>query len=183
MNINDEKMTNLATYSDLILTKKFQCTKTGFQRCSMQITFAIEVSYHQYKEWNKEKVKTRTTRSRTREYKREMRRRVLAKSMFLLWRFLPDSLYFEWILNIKVIFDPQQEVAMHKNRFPTLRYANNVRNKGTLSIEQRKSENAGETKQMKRGQEAIFEYSNLKSRNAEACFGKVNAFIMAYSAR
>ncbi|KRX85073.1 hypothetical protein T06_6613 [Trichinella sp. T6] len=27
--------------------KKFQCTKTGFERCAMQITIAIKVPYHQ----------------------------------------------------------------------------------------------------------------------------------------
>ncbi|KRX43386.1 hypothetical protein T06_8681 [Trichinella sp. T6] len=30
---------------------------------------------------------------------------------------------------------------------------------------------------------AIFEFSNLKSRNAEVCFGKVNVFVMAFSVR
>ncbi|KRY43821.1 hypothetical protein T03_17832 [Trichinella britovi] len=30
---------------------------------------------------------------------------------------------------------------------------------------------------------AIFEFSNLKSRNAEACFGKVNVFVMSFSVR
>ncbi|KRX33498.1 hypothetical protein T05_14434 [Trichinella murrelli] len=30
-----------------IFTKKFQCTKTGFQRCAMQITIAIKVPYRQ----------------------------------------------------------------------------------------------------------------------------------------
>ncbi|KRX61438.1 hypothetical protein T09_10086 [Trichinella sp. T9] len=59
-----------------IFTKKFQCTKTGFQRCTMQISIAINdalssVRVHLYKEWNKENVKTRTTRSRTREDKRD----------------------------------------------------------------------------------------------------------------
>ncbi|KRY36904.1 hypothetical protein T01_15092 [Trichinella spiralis] len=33
----------------------------------MQITIAITLPYHQFKEWSKENVKTRTTRSRTRE--------------------------------------------------------------------------------------------------------------------
>ncbi|KRZ51991.1 hypothetical protein T02_15289 [Trichinella nativa] len=28
--------------SDLILSEKFHCTKTGFQRCAMQITIAIK---------------------------------------------------------------------------------------------------------------------------------------------
>ncbi|KRZ10567.1 hypothetical protein T11_11847 [Trichinella zimbabwensis] len=32
----------------------------------MQITIAIKVPYRQYKEWSKEKVKTRTTRSKSR---------------------------------------------------------------------------------------------------------------------
>ncbi|KRX73580.1 hypothetical protein T06_16637 [Trichinella sp. T6] len=71
--------------------------------------------YHQYQEWNKENVKARTSRSRTRKDKRALWRRVLTKSMFLLWRYLPDK------------------VPMHKNRFPTLRYANNDRHKGALS--------------------------------------------------
>ncbi|KRY27205.1 hypothetical protein T01_6328 [Trichinella spiralis] len=45
-----------------------------------------------FKEWSKENVKTRTTRSRTREEKRmtesylNMERRVSTKSIFLLWR-------------------------------------------------------------------------------------------------
>ncbi|KRY29091.1 hypothetical protein T01_1929 [Trichinella spiralis] len=30
---------------EFIVSKKFQCTKTGFQRCSMQITIAIKVPY------------------------------------------------------------------------------------------------------------------------------------------
>ncbi|KRX46890.1 hypothetical protein T05_15393 [Trichinella murrelli] len=49
-------------------------------------------------------------------------RRVLTKKMFLLWRILSDSLYLD-----------NQEVPMHKNRFLTLRYANNDRHKGALS--------------------------------------------------
>ncbi|KRZ84914.1 hypothetical protein T08_3471 [Trichinella sp. T8] len=52
-------------------------------------------------------------------------------------------------------FDPQQEVPMHKNRFSTLRYANNVRHKGALSsvklMKQRKSENADDTNQITDG--------------------------------
>ncbi|KRX33633.1 hypothetical protein T05_15860 [Trichinella murrelli] len=36
----------------------------------MQITIAITLPYHQFNEWSKENVKTRTTRSRTREEKR-----------------------------------------------------------------------------------------------------------------
>ncbi|KRY12126.1 hypothetical protein T12_4397 [Trichinella patagoniensis] len=35
----------------------------------MQITIAITLPYHQFKEWSKENVKTRTARSRTREGK------------------------------------------------------------------------------------------------------------------
>ncbi|KRX42759.1 hypothetical protein T05_1460 [Trichinella murrelli] len=35
----------------------------------MQITIAITLPYHQFKEWSKENVKTQTTRSRTREGK------------------------------------------------------------------------------------------------------------------
>ncbi|KRZ51990.1 hypothetical protein T02_15289 [Trichinella nativa] len=35
-----------------IFTKKFQCTKTGFQRCTMQITIAIKVPYRQKKSEN-----------------------------------------------------------------------------------------------------------------------------------
>ncbi|KRX30568.1 hypothetical protein T06_8754 [Trichinella sp. T6] len=34
-----------------------------------------------------------------------MRRRVLAKSMFLLSRFLSDSLYFDRIVNVKFNFE------------------------------------------------------------------------------
>ncbi|KRX20207.1 hypothetical protein T07_14087, partial [Trichinella nelsoni] len=30
---------------EFIFSKKFQCTKTGFQRCAMQITIAIKVPY------------------------------------------------------------------------------------------------------------------------------------------
>ncbi|KRY48220.1 hypothetical protein T03_14613 [Trichinella britovi] len=29
------------------ISKKFQCTKTGFERCVMQITIAIKVPYRQ----------------------------------------------------------------------------------------------------------------------------------------
>ncbi|KRY15922.1 hypothetical protein T12_12977 [Trichinella patagoniensis] len=36
----------------------------------MQIRIAITLPYHQFKEWSKENVKTRTARSRTREGKR-----------------------------------------------------------------------------------------------------------------
>ncbi|KRZ90374.1 hypothetical protein T08_6524 [Trichinella sp. T8] len=59
MNINNEKTTHLALielssayYSvhivlrhklQFILSKKFQCAKTGFERCAMQITIAIKV--------------------------------------------------------------------------------------------------------------------------------------------
>ncbi|KRX48070.1 hypothetical protein T05_2314 [Trichinella murrelli] len=32
---------------EFILSKKFQCTKTGFERCVMQITIAIKVPYRQ----------------------------------------------------------------------------------------------------------------------------------------
>ncbi|KRY16508.1 hypothetical protein T12_13633 [Trichinella patagoniensis] len=32
---------------EFILRKKFQCTKTGFERCAMQITIAIKVPYRQ----------------------------------------------------------------------------------------------------------------------------------------
>ncbi|KRZ56761.1 hypothetical protein T02_11510 [Trichinella nativa] len=57
MNINNEKTTHLANRSllayysvhvikrcrlEFILSEKFQCTKTGFQRCAMQITIAIK---------------------------------------------------------------------------------------------------------------------------------------------
>ncbi|KRZ87504.1 hypothetical protein T08_5964 [Trichinella sp. T8] len=45
-----------------------------------------------------------------------MRRRVLTKLVFLLWRFLPDK------------------VSLHKNRFPALRYANNDRHKRCLIV-------------------------------------------------
>ncbi|KRY06700.1 hypothetical protein T12_9359 [Trichinella patagoniensis] len=57
MNINNEKTTHLANRSllayysvhvikrcrlEFILSEKFQCTKTGFQRCAMQITIATK---------------------------------------------------------------------------------------------------------------------------------------------
>ncbi|KRZ50116.1 hypothetical protein T02_10542 [Trichinella nativa] len=57
MNINNEKTTHLANRSllayysvhvikrcrlEFILSEKFQCTKTGFQRCAMQITITIK---------------------------------------------------------------------------------------------------------------------------------------------
>ncbi|KRY43354.1 hypothetical protein T01_4458, partial [Trichinella spiralis] len=32
---------------EFTINKKFHCTKTGFQRCAMQITIAIKVSYRQ----------------------------------------------------------------------------------------------------------------------------------------
>ncbi|KRY15480.1 hypothetical protein T01_13097 [Trichinella spiralis] len=32
---------------ELIFTKKFQCTKTSFQHCAMQITITIKVPYRQ----------------------------------------------------------------------------------------------------------------------------------------
>ncbi|KRY45075.1 hypothetical protein T03_11946 [Trichinella britovi] len=59
-----------------------------------------------FKEWSKENVKTRTTRSRTREGKRlgktsslesirKMRRRDLTKSIFVCYDVLSDSLYFD----------------------------------------------------------------------------------------
>ncbi|KRY41206.1 hypothetical protein T01_10377 [Trichinella spiralis] len=65
MNISNEKMTNLASLLvelnsafllfilhlrhrlEFIFSKKLQCTKTGFQRCAMQITIAIKVPYRQ----------------------------------------------------------------------------------------------------------------------------------------
>ncbi|KRY26218.1 hypothetical protein T03_11235 [Trichinella britovi] len=31
----------------VLTNKKFQCAKTGFERCAMQITIAIKVSYRQ----------------------------------------------------------------------------------------------------------------------------------------
>ncbi|KRZ84824.1 hypothetical protein T08_2557 [Trichinella sp. T8] len=34
-------------YEFIFRNKKFQCTKTGFERCAMQITIAIKVPYHQ----------------------------------------------------------------------------------------------------------------------------------------
>ncbi|KRX17401.1 hypothetical protein T07_6375 [Trichinella nelsoni] len=40
----------------------------------MQIRIATTLPYHQFKEWSKENVKTRTTRSRTREGKRILRK-------------------------------------------------------------------------------------------------------------
>ncbi|KRY39292.1 hypothetical protein T03_6785, partial [Trichinella britovi] len=73
---------------EFILSKKFHCTKTGFQRCVMQITIAIKGALS-YEQRRKEKAKTRvirrasrsrttrngsrTARSRTRKDKRYMR--------------------------------------------------------------------------------------------------------------
>ncbi|KRY36793.1 hypothetical protein T01_13874 [Trichinella spiralis] len=37
----------LRTTPKFFLSKKFQCTKTGFERCTMQITIAIKVPYRQ----------------------------------------------------------------------------------------------------------------------------------------
>ncbi|KRY05679.1 hypothetical protein T01_559 [Trichinella spiralis] len=37
----------LSLLVEFFLSKKFQCTKTGFQRCAMQITIAIKVPYRQ----------------------------------------------------------------------------------------------------------------------------------------
>ncbi|KRY15982.1 hypothetical protein T12_12815 [Trichinella patagoniensis] len=56
---------NFQTY----VAKSSNALKTDFQRCIMQITIAITLPYHQFNEWSKENVKTRTTRSRTREEK------------------------------------------------------------------------------------------------------------------
>ncbi|KRX17253.1 hypothetical protein T07_11441 [Trichinella nelsoni] len=56
-------------YFQKYVAKSSNALKTGFERCSMQITIAITLPYHQHKEWSKENVKTRTTRSRTREDK------------------------------------------------------------------------------------------------------------------
>ncbi|KRY29099.1 hypothetical protein T01_867 [Trichinella spiralis] len=66
-----------------MLTKKFQCTKTGFQRCAMQITITIKVLYHQLGctclfdlrgkikvNTQSTRIKTQTVRSRTIEEKR-----------------------------------------------------------------------------------------------------------------
>ncbi|KRX76650.1 hypothetical protein T06_5069 [Trichinella sp. T6] len=39
----------------------------------MQIRIATTLPYHQFKEWSKENVKTRTARSRRREGKKQMR--------------------------------------------------------------------------------------------------------------
>ncbi|KRX61391.1 hypothetical protein T09_1109 [Trichinella sp. T9] len=56
LNNKREKLIRLVTSNRLsynsslekfILSKKFQCTKTGFERCAMQITIAIKVPYRQ----------------------------------------------------------------------------------------------------------------------------------------
>ncbi|KRX84948.1 hypothetical protein T06_554 [Trichinella sp. T6] len=54
----------------IYVAKSSNALKTDFQRCIMQITIAITLPYHQFKEWSKENVEARTTRSRTREEKR-----------------------------------------------------------------------------------------------------------------
>ncbi|KRX40143.1 hypothetical protein T05_5095 [Trichinella murrelli] len=67
-------------------------------------------------------------------------------------------------------FDPQQEVPMHKNRFSTLRYANNDHHKGALSsvklMKQRKSENADDTNQITDGT-----MQNKRRQEEEPCGG------------
>ncbi|XP_003381028.1 hypothetical protein Tsp_11005 [Trichinella spiralis] len=103
---------NKEAFASKLLTSgrhKFECTKTGFQRCSMQITIAIKGALSSIRTMKKKvkawltRKKARTARSRTREEKRaflnfeisspNVRRRVLTKSMFLLWCFLPDKLH------------------------------------------------------------------------------------------
>ncbi|KRZ67889.1 hypothetical protein T10_8492 [Trichinella papuae] len=49
----------------------------------MQITIAIKVPYRQYKEWSKEKVKTRTTRSKSRTARCTEQERKIGKCDFL----------------------------------------------------------------------------------------------------
>ncbi|KRX57971.1 hypothetical protein T09_8372 [Trichinella sp. T9] len=60
---------NNISFQTLSSAKSSDALKTDFQRCIMQITIAITLPYHQFNEWSKENVKTRTTRSRTREEK------------------------------------------------------------------------------------------------------------------
>ncbi|KRZ16443.1 hypothetical protein T11_17193, partial [Trichinella zimbabwensis] len=63
MTINDEMTTHLTHLSS---ARTSNALKTGFQRCTMQITIAIKVPYHQYEQCRNEKVKKLTTRSRSR---------------------------------------------------------------------------------------------------------------------
>ncbi|KRX43123.1 hypothetical protein T05_14861 [Trichinella murrelli] len=59
----------LSSIDTLSSAKSSSALKTDFQRCIMQIRIAITLSYHQFNEWSKENVKTRTARSGTREDK------------------------------------------------------------------------------------------------------------------
>ncbi|KRZ94459.1 hypothetical protein T08_6278 [Trichinella sp. T8] len=52
------------------VAKSSSALKSSFERCSMQITIDVTLPYNQFNEWSKENVKTRMTRSRTREEKR-----------------------------------------------------------------------------------------------------------------
>ncbi|KRY66224.1 hypothetical protein T4A_4010 [Trichinella pseudospiralis] len=66
----------IQVHSELIFSKKFKRTKTGFERCIMQITIAIKgalssVTVHLYKEWSKEKVKTRRHEANHRSHEAE----------------------------------------------------------------------------------------------------------------
>ncbi|XP_003375069.1 conserved hypothetical protein [Trichinella spiralis] len=107
---------------EFILKEKFQCTKTGSQRCAMQISIAIKgalssVRAHSFVKLMKERKSEKADEKKLNKRRQKctvcfsyyvemraflkfeisnpkMRRRVLTKSMFLLWRFLPDSLYF-----------------------------------------------------------------------------------------
>ncbi|KRY39271.1 hypothetical protein T01_7427 [Trichinella spiralis] len=85
---------------------------------------------------------------------------------------------------------------MHKNRFPALRYANNDRHKGALSsvsvhfcsfdLRGKFKEWSKEKVKMRanRSKSRTARSRTIEDkRNAEACFGKVNVFIMAFSAR
>ncbi|KRX86985.1 hypothetical protein T4E_3423 [Trichinella pseudospiralis] len=65
---------------ELIFSKKFKRTKTGFERRIMQITIAIKgalssVTVHLYKEWSKEKVKTRRHEANHRSHEAEQERK------------------------------------------------------------------------------------------------------------
>ncbi|KRZ48575.1 hypothetical protein T02_13398 [Trichinella nativa] len=63
-NADDTKQITDGTKQNKRRQVKYQCAKTGFERCAMQITIAIKVPYHMNNE--EKKVKTLSTRSETR---------------------------------------------------------------------------------------------------------------------
>ncbi|KRX40140.1 hypothetical protein T05_485 [Trichinella murrelli] len=83
------------------------------------------------------------------------RNEISVSAMRIAFSFGTATVKFSLKHDALVKFDPQQEVPMHKNRFSTLRYANNDHHKGALSsvklMKQRKSENADDTNQITDG--------------------------------